>query len=75
MTRRPRATSPPRQCTVTLSGGVLDQLHRRVEHDVLGEQGGQPLRDLAGATDEPGGLRAALGLREQLARRRRRSGG
>ena len=41
-------------------------LHRCVEHDVVGDQRGQSLRDLAGAADEAGGLGAALGLGEQL---------
>ena len=49
-------------------GGVLDQLHRNVEHDVVGDQGRQPTRDLAGAADESGGLRAALGFGEEFGR-------
>ena len=49
-------------------GGVLDQLDRDVEHDVVGDQRRQSIWDLAGATDEPSGLRAALGFGEQLRR-------
>ena len=45
---------------------VLDQEHRRFEHDVVCDERGQSLRDLAGAPDEAGRLGAALGLREQL---------
>ena len=49
-------------------GGVLDQQHGRLEHDVVGDQGRQSTRDLAGAADEPRGLGAALGLGEELRR-------
>ena len=68
MTRRPRATSPPRQCTVTLSAVCSISLHGHLEHDVVGDQRGQPARDLAGAADEAGGLGTALGFGEQLGR-------
>jgi hypothetical protein len=45
---------------------VFDELDRHVEHDVVGDQRGQSTRDLAGASDEPRGLRAALRFGEQL---------
>ena len=48
--------------------GVFDQQHRRPEDDVVCDECGQALRDLAGAADEPGGLGAALGLRKELRR-------
>lgn len=47
---------------------VLDQLDGNVEPDVVGDQRGQSTRDLTGAAGEPGGLDAALRLREELGR-------
>ena len=66
MTRRPRATRPPRQCTVTLSEVCSISSRANLEHDVVGDQGRESARDLARSADEPRGLGAALGLGEEL---------
>ena len=68
MTRRPRATSPPRQCTVTLSAVCSISWTGTSSTMWSPTSAASRRRDLAGAADEPRGLRAALGFGEQLRR-------